>query len=104
MRKKRLPKLLYADAKGNIYDHPELCMAGMSGPEAVLPESVEIIPLPEGSRIFTVPDTPPIAWDEKRKQFVTLGFGPGGQVDRVADSGRFRLHGARLCPDAASCL
>jgi len=72
MRKKRLPKLLYADAKGNIYDHPELCMAGMSGPEAVLPESVEIIPLPEGSRIFTVPDTPPIAWDEKRKQFVTL--------------------------------
>lgn len=72
MRKKRLPKLLYADAKGNIYDHPELCMAGMSGPEAVLPESVEIIPLPEGSRIFTVPDTPPIGWDEKRKQFVTL--------------------------------
>jgi len=72
MRKKTLPKLLYADAKGNIYDHPELCMAGMNGPEAVLPESVELIPLPEGSRIFTIPDTPPMAWDEKRKQFVTL--------------------------------
>ena len=67
-----MPKLLYADAKGNIYDHPELCMAGMNGPEAVLPESVELIPLPEGSRIFTIPDTPPMAWDEKRKQFITL--------------------------------
>ncbi|MGA7826840.1 MAG: radical SAM protein [Geobacteraceae bacterium] len=72
MRKKTVPKLLYADAKGNIYDHPELCMAGMNGPEAVLPEAVELIPLPEGSRIFTIPDTPPMAWDEKRKQFVTL--------------------------------
>jgi pyruvate-formate lyase-activating enzyme len=72
MRTKSLPKLLYADAKGNIYDHPELSMAGMNGPVAVLPESVELIPLPEGSRIFTIPDTPPMAWDEKRKQFVTL--------------------------------
>ncbi len=72
MRTKSKPKLLYADAKGNIYDHPELCMAGMNGPEAVLPEAVELIPLPEGSRIFTIPDTPPMAWDEKRKQFVTL--------------------------------
>jgi len=72
MRTKVMPKLLYADAKGNIYDHPELCMAGMNGPEAVLPESVELIPLPEGSRIFTIPDTPPMAWDEKRKQFITL--------------------------------
>jgi pyruvate-formate lyase-activating enzyme len=72
MRTKSAPKLLYADATGNIFDHPELCMAGMNGPEAVLPESVELIPLPEGSRIFTIPDTPPMAWDEKRKQFVTL--------------------------------
>lgn len=72
MRAKSLPKLLYADARGNIYDHPELCMAGMNGPEAVLPEDVELIPLPEGSRIFTIPDTPPIAWNEKQKRFETL--------------------------------
>ncbi|HOP39441.1 MAG TPA: radical SAM protein [Geobacteraceae bacterium] len=72
MHKKSLHKLLYADAQGNIYDHPELCMAGMNGPESVLPEEIELIPLPEGSRIFTIPDTPPIAWDERRKRFVTL--------------------------------
>lgn len=72
MKRKTLPKLLYADAQGNIFDHPTLCMAGMSGPEAVLPESVELIPLPEGSRLFTIPDTPPMAWDEKQHRFVTV--------------------------------
>lgn len=72
MKRKRAPKLLYADAKGNIYDHPELCMAGMNGPEAVLPEDVELIPLPEGSRLFTIPDAPPIAWDGKGRRFITV--------------------------------
>lgn len=72
MKRTKTPKLLYADAAGNIYDHPFLGMAGMNGPEAVLPEDVELIPLPEGSRIFTIPDTPPIAWDGKQGRFVTV--------------------------------
>jgi pyruvate-formate lyase-activating enzyme len=72
MRRKTGPKLLYADAKGNIFDHPELSMAGMNGPDAVRPEAVELIPLPEGSRLFTIPDTPPVAWDGSRKTFLTV--------------------------------
>ena len=69
---KKLPKLLYADAAGNIFDHPYLTMAGMSGTEAVLPEEIELIPLPEDSRLFTIPDTPPIAWDGQQQKFVTV--------------------------------
>jgi pyruvate-formate lyase-activating enzyme len=72
MKRAALPKLLYADSKGNIFDHPSLTMAGMSGTEAVLPESVELIPLPADSRLFTIPDTPPIAWDGKQRKFVTV--------------------------------
>jgi pyruvate-formate lyase-activating enzyme len=72
MKRNSAMKLLYADTQGNIYDHPELVMAGMNGPEAVLPEDAEIIPLPEGSRIFTIPATPPIAWDTKQNRFVTV--------------------------------
>lgn len=72
MKPKSLPKLLYADSKGNIFDHPHLHMAGMSGTEAVLPENVELIPLPEDSRLFTIPDTPPIAWDAKQRKYVTV--------------------------------
>jgi pyruvate-formate lyase-activating enzyme len=69
---KRLPKMLYADAKGNIFDHPDLCMAGMSGNMSVLPEDLELIPLPEDSRLFTMPAMPPVAWDARKKSFVTV--------------------------------
>ncbi|KAF0220374.1 MAG: radical SAM domain-containing [Geobacteraceae bacterium] len=72
MKRKSLPKLLYADSKGNIFDHPRLDMAGMNGTEAVLPEGVELIPLPSDSRLFTIPDTPPVAWDAKLRKFVTV--------------------------------
>lgn len=69
---RQLPKMLYADQKGTIYDHPELCMAGMNGSTAVLPDHVELIPLPDDSRLFTMPAMPPVAWDERKKQFVTV--------------------------------
>ncbi len=72
MKRKTLPKLLYADAKGNIFDHPHLTMAGMNGTEPVLPDDVELIPLPEDSRLFTIPNTPPMAWDAKKRAFVTV--------------------------------
>jgi pyruvate-formate lyase-activating enzyme len=80
MTRPRLPRLLYAAADGTIYDHPHLCMAGMNGTDAVLPEGVELIPLPEDSRLFTIPDTPPVAWDQRKGAFVT--------VDSVRDGGR----------------
>jgi pyruvate-formate lyase-activating enzyme len=69
---KRLPKMVYADAKGNIFDHPELCMAGMNGTASVLPDDMELIPLPEDSRLFTMPAMPPVAWDARKKTFVTV--------------------------------
>lgn len=67
-----MPKMIYADQKGNIFDHPELCMAGMNGTSARLPENVELIPLPEDSRLFTMPAMAPIAWDSRKKGFVTV--------------------------------
>jgi pyruvate-formate lyase-activating enzyme len=94
MKSKPLPKLLYADSKGNIFDHPHLQMAGMSGTEAVLPENVELIPLPEDSRIFTIPDTPPIAWDAKLRKFVTVATVREGKRDmRVQAVSAFMAQG-----------
>lgn len=66
---RRLPKMLYADKKGNIFDHPYLNMAGMNGTEVVLPEGLELIPLPEDSKLFTMPFMPPIAWHSRKKTF-----------------------------------
>lgn len=69
---RRPPKMLYADVHGNIFDHPQLCMAGMNGDQMVLPDDVELIPLPEDSRLFTMPDMPPVAWDARKNSFVTV--------------------------------
>jgi pyruvate-formate lyase-activating enzyme len=64
--------MIYADEKGNIFDHPDLCMAGMNGNSPLLPEDLELIPLPEDSRLFTMPSMPPIAWDFRKKHFITV--------------------------------
>ncbi len=69
---RRLPKMLYADHKGNIFDHPDLCMAGMNGTTPVIPSDIELIPLPEDSKLFTMPAMPPIAWDPRKKAFQTV--------------------------------
>ncbi len=64
--------MLYADTRGNIFDHPQLCMAGQNGTEYLIPEEIELIPLPEGSRLFTMPGMPPVAWDMKKRKFITV--------------------------------
>ena len=69
---RRLPKMLYADHKGNIFDHPDLCMAGMNGNVPTLPDDIELIPLPEDSKLFTMPNMPPVAWDQRKKAFITV--------------------------------
>ncbi len=55
---------LVADAHGEVCEHPELLMAGMNGRMFVLPDAAEMIPLPEGSRLFTIPNTPPVGFRE----------------------------------------
>ncbi len=67
-----MPRLVFADQSGQIFDHPHLSMAGMSGTQAVLPDSIELIPLPEDSRLFTIPQTPPIAFDTTKNSFTTV--------------------------------
>lgn len=64
--------MLYADKKGNIFDHPTLNMAGMNGTTTVLPDAMELIPLPEDSKLFTMPYMPPVAWDNRKKTFTTV--------------------------------
>ena len=67
--KTELPNLLLADENGTIYDHPDYLAAGKSGNAVVLPDPDELIPLPEGSRFFTLPGRLPIGWNTKTSQF-----------------------------------
>jgi pyruvate-formate lyase-activating enzyme len=61
--------LVVADPKGQILDHPSLGMAGRSGPDVVEVPAEDLIRIPEGTKLFTMPGSQPNAWDGRRREF-----------------------------------
>lgn len=53
--KKLRPRLVFADASGNIYDHPELDMLARRGGQIMPPRPDELIQLPPESELFLLP-------------------------------------------------
>jgi pyruvate-formate lyase-activating enzyme len=60
---KDLPFMLYADSRGRIYEHSHLRMLGLSGvvPQ-VIPET-DLAPMPSFSKLFYIPDAPPMGFN-----------------------------------------
>jgi pyruvate-formate lyase-activating enzyme len=77
-----------ADEQGEVFEHPDLLMAGMNGTDVVRPMAEEMIPLPEGSRLFTITQTPPIGFDRRSGQRLTTERLPrqwgGGPIQAVS--------------------
>jgi pyruvate-formate lyase-activating enzyme len=67
------PKLVFSDPEGRILNHPYLKMAGRSGDRMVLPPASELVPLPMGSQLFSLPGRVPIGWDEDLNSFLPSG-------------------------------
>ena len=65
------PRLILSDPEGNIFDHPSLKLSGCSGDRFLLPHPSELVPLPKGSQLFTLPGRIPIGWDEGKRSFVS---------------------------------
>jgi pyruvate-formate lyase-activating enzyme len=65
------PRLILSDTEGNIFDHPSLKLSGRSGDRFFLPHPSELVPLPKGSQLFTLPGRIPIGWDEEKKSFIS---------------------------------
>ena len=81
------PALVYADVNGNIYDWPALEMAGASANEWQRPRSAELIPLPEGSELFLLPERLPVGFNRKGGRFEPMSsdpFDPAKPVRAVA--------------------
>ena len=53
--------LVYADASGNVYDHPEYLALGRGGDVITEVMEDELIPLPEGATLVSLPGTRPVA-------------------------------------------
>lgn len=58
-----LPRLVYADEQGQIYDHPFLRMLCRKGREILPPRPDECIPLPPGSDLFLLPNRQAVGLD-----------------------------------------
>ncbi|MDP6946560.1 MAG: radical SAM protein, partial [Myxococcota bacterium] len=62
--------MAFCDAEGQIYDHPDLEMVGWDG-ECWRPVSPdEVIPVPEGSDLFTLPARRPAGLDREADEVV----------------------------------
>ncbi len=59
----RMPYMLYADKQGRIFEHPHYRMVGFSAdrPVAVIPE--HLVQMPEFSKLFYLPECPPMGMD-----------------------------------------
>jgi pyruvate-formate lyase-activating enzyme len=71
-----LPSMLYADEKGRIYDHPFYRMAAFSGTKPFQLNSTDIIDMPEFSKLFFIPECPPVGLDPKTGRYVTVKKAP----------------------------
>ena len=59
---------LVANNKGEILDHPSWNMLGAAGINSRRPEAAELIPLPPASRLFFLPECPPLGWDPETRR------------------------------------
>ncbi len=64
--------MLYADDDGNVYEHPYLRMAGFfAGTPAVIREN-DLVQMPSYSKLFYIPDCPPIGLDPVTGEYITV--------------------------------
>jgi len=67
-----IPSMLYADPEGRIYDHPYYRMVGFSGASPVLLDHEDLLQMPEFSKLFFIPDCPPIGLDPSSGECKTV--------------------------------
>jgi pyruvate-formate lyase-activating enzyme len=61
--------MLYADPEGQVYEHPYFRMAGFSGSSPVAVKYHDIIRMPDFSKLFYIPECPPIGLDPETGQY-----------------------------------
>ena len=67
-----LPKLVYADEQGQMYDHPHLVMLGDTGSGPTTIDVETIVPVPAGSDFYTLPGRKPVGLDPDTGQIVVM--------------------------------
>ena len=84
-------RLVYADDKGRLYDHPRLTVAGKAGTALVPVPEEDLIPIPEGTKFFTMPGSHPVGIAPRDRTFQALAEAPanGGGAGPVMAAAAF---------------
>jgi pyruvate-formate lyase-activating enzyme len=77
-------RLLVSDAEGRIFDHPRLLLAGERGAGAEAIDAAELIPLPRGSDLFTLPGRAPVGIEPGSRKRREVSRFAGGEARAVA--------------------
>jgi pyruvate-formate lyase-activating enzyme len=64
-----IPYMLYADPRGQVYEHPYYRMVGFSGTIPVAVRDKDLIPMPKFSKLFFMPECPPIGLDPSTGEY-----------------------------------
>jgi pyruvate-formate lyase-activating enzyme len=83
--------LVYADAEGNVYDHDEIMALGRGGDVITEMTEDELIPLPEGATLVSLPYTRPIGFNEESGEMEALQ-GDYNAVGALLPQGYTRLY------------
>ena len=78
-----LPRLVYANDRGEITDFPGLAMAGRSGELFGVPDLTDLIPLPAGSDLFLLPHRKPVGIHPRSGEIVTMEQNPMAPKDGI---------------------
>ncbi len=78
-----LPYMLYADAEGQVYEHPRYRVAGFSGCRPQSLSEGDLIALPDFSKLFFFPRCPPIGLDPVTGEYKVVAEAEmNGEVQR----------------------
>ncbi|HTL70126.1 MAG TPA: radical SAM protein [Candidatus Eisenbacteria bacterium] len=75
MNRSDFPRLVFADAKGEVFEHPALEAAGMKAGRLERLDPAHLFPLPEASELFLLPGRLAAGFDAEGRQTV-LEFDP----------------------------
>lgn len=97
-----MARALFADQERKIYDHPSLEAAGQSGARRLPVPEEDLIRLPEGSRLFTLPGRSALGWDAGKRSFSVIS-GCNGE-DRSRDRASRNSKGGRRGDDSCTAV
>lgn len=88
--------LAYSDKSGSVYDYPNLNSAFMVGRHPVRVFHEDLIKIPKGSVLFSLPERHPVFYNPKKNDFDSLTHSIDGQeiwaVSSFLSSGYLRTH------------